>query len=77
MALVHLTKATCHRLIECVPASGDKDNVGPTVNQRWAVVSCLLGGEVFSHLMLFDIIYYHRCRCEIPHLKDGVFSGDY
>ena len=50
------------------------DNVGPTVNQRWAGVSCLLRGEVFSHLMLFDIIFYHRCRCEIPHLKNGVYN---
>ena len=86
MALVHLTKATRHRLTECVPHPigpallycwHTVDNVGPKVNQRWASVPCLLRGEVFSHFMLFDIrgsIFYHRCRCAIPLLKDGVYN---
>ena len=93
MALVHLTKATCHRptLLSVFPPQVSchligpallycwhtGDNVGPTVNQLWAGVSCLLGGEVFSHVMLFDIIFYHRCRCEIPLLKDGVYNRGY
>ena len=88
LALMHLTKATCHHLTECFPSQvsfnpigpallycwHSVDNAGPTVNQRWAGVSCLLRGEVFPHLMLFDIIFYHHCRCEIPLLKDEVYN---
>ena len=88
MALVHLTKATCHHLTECFPPQVSchpigsallycwhtVDNGDATVNQRWAGVSFLLGGEVFPHFMLFDIIFYHRCRCKIPLLNDGVYN---
>ena len=82
IALMHLIKATCHRhrvfppQVSCHPIGlalhygwHTVDNLGPTVNQRWAGVSCLL--RVFSHLMLFDIIFYHRSAVKSPFLRMG------
>ena len=53
MALVHLTKATCHRLTECVPASGELSSYWPSVvlllahrRQRWPNSKPTLGWRI-------------------------------
>ena len=75
MALVHLTKATCHNLTEGFPTSGELSSYWPSValllahrRQRWPKRKPAL------MFMLFDVFFYHRCRCEIPLLKDGVLN---
>ena len=89
MALIHLQKLHVIALLSVFPPQVSwqsigpallycwhiVDNVDPTVNQHWAGDPRLLGGEVFSHLMLFDIIFYHCCSCEIPLLNDGYMIG--